>query len=162
MSRPDKVRCSSHVQFHVVSLLIPLVFPHLFSRTVGAQSHQNVSRHRSPQNPLKSLWGLITLCSLSSSQRQTQLSTQLNFYVVRIPKIENASYSACDYSSQDASHPILRVNCPVTDSLSGSLFGDFFSLSHLKCRLLGSIPASGTPWCLPCPHFSEGVGKNNK
>ena len=53
-------------------------------------------------------------------------SLLLGCYVSRIGRIENSSCSACGHSSQDISHLILQ--CPATDSLRRSLFGDSLSL----------------------------------
>ena len=50
-------------------------------------------------------------------------------YFSRIGRIENPSCSACGHSSQDIFRFIL--NCPTTDSLRRSLFGDSLSLYDL-------------------------------
>ena len=53
-------------------------------------------------------------------------SLLLGSYLSTIRRIENPSCSACGHSSQDISHLIL--DCPATDSLRSSLFGDSLSV----------------------------------
>ena len=52
-------------------------------------------------------------------------SLPLSFYLSRIGRIENPSFSVCGHLSQDTSHLILH--CPATDSLRRTLFGDSLS-----------------------------------
>ena len=56
-------------------------------------------------------------------------SLLLGCYLSRIGRIENPSCSAGGHSSQDISHLILQ--CPTTDSLRWSLFGDSLSFYDL-------------------------------
>ena len=89
-------------------------------------------------------------------------SLLLSSYLSGIPRIENPSCSACGHSSQDISH--LIVQCPATDSLRRSLFGDSVSL-RLLVQALESCPASGAPWFLrhtPIPWKCWGSSNNNK
>ena len=83
-------------------------------------------------------------------------SLLLGSYVLRIGRIENPSCSACGHSSQDTSHLILQ--CPATDSLRRSLFGDSLSLYDLCSRPSGVARLLGLHDLPPCPHPSEGVG----
>ena len=80
----------------------------------------------------------------------------LGFYLSRIGRIENPSWSACEHSSQDTSYLILH--CPATDTLRRSLFGNSLSLYDLWSRpwvVAGLLGLHGLP---PCPHPSKGVG----
>ena len=78
-----------------------------------------------------------------SRLRCNRHSLLLGSYLSRIGRIENPSCSACEHSSQDISHLILQ--CPATDSLRRSLFGNSLSLYDLwsrpwgVARLLGSM-----------------------
>ena len=83
-------------------------------------------------------------------------SLLLGSYLSRIGRIENPFSSACGHSFQDTSHLILQ--CPATDSLHRSLFGDSL------VQTLGSCPASGAPWSSAMtPSLRRGrVINNNK
>ena len=59
-------------------------------------------------------------------------SLLLSSYLTRIARIENPSCSTCRYPSQDTSYLILQ--CPSTDFLRRSLFGDSLSLYDLWSR----------------------------
>ena len=83
-------------------------------------------------------------------------SLLLGFYLSRIGRIENPSCSACGHSSQDISHLIL--DCPATNPLRRSLFGDSLSLYDLWSRPWGVARFLGLHGVPPCPHPSEGVG----
>ena len=85
-------------------------------------------------------------------------SLLLGSYLSRIGRIENPSCSACGHPSQDTSHLILH--CPATDSLRRSLFGD--SLYNLWSRPWGVARLLGLHGLPPCPHPSEGVGKQQQ
>ena len=72
MSWPDGERYSCPLQSLVVSLLFPLLFILLFSRTGGLPTHLNSSTHRFPRFPLGTCVSSSRLrCSLSSSLQQT-------------------------------------------------------------------------------------------
>ena len=130
MSWSDGERCSCSLQCLVESFLLSLVSP-LFSgwrRTVS-------SKYFDTQVPSISTDELVlprhARCVLSRL-RCNGHSLLLGSYLSRIGRIENPSYSACGYSSQDTSHLILH--CPATDSLCRSLFGDSLSLCDLWSR----------------------------
>ena len=78
-------------------------------------------------------------------------SLLLGSYLSRIGRIENPLCSACRHSSQDTSHLILQ--CPATDSLRCSLFGNSVSLRSLV-QTLGSFLASGAQSSFVIPHSS--------
>ena len=82
-------------------------------------------------------------------------SLLLSSYRSRIGRVENPSCSTCEHSSQDTSH--LIVQCPATDSLRGSLFGDSVSLRSVV-QTWGVAQLLGLHGLPPCPHPSEGVG----
>ena len=81
-------------------------------------------------------------------------------YLSRIGRIENSSCSACGHSSQDTSHLILQ--CPATDSLRCSLFGDSLSLYDLWSKPWGVARLLEHHGLSPCPHLSEGVGQQQQ
>ena len=83
-------------------------------------------------------------------------SLLLGSYLFRIGRIEIPSCSACGHSSQDISHLIL--DCPATDSLRRSLFGDSLSLYDFWSRPWGVAWLLGLHGLPPCPHLSERVG----
>ena len=60
-SLPDVERCLRPPQSLVVSLLLSLVSPLVFSRTGGVLSLQNILTHRFPQFPLRNLCSLVML-----------------------------------------------------------------------------------------------------
>ena len=80
-------------------------------------------------------------------------SLPLNSYLYRI---ENSSYSACGYLSQDTSHLILY--CEATNSLPRLLFGESLSLYNLWSRPWGVARLLGLHGLPPCPHPLKGVG----
>ena len=75
-------------------------------------------------------------------------SLLLSSYLSRIGRTENPSCSACGHSSQDTSHLIL--NCPTTDSLRHSLFGDSLSLYDFWSRPWGVAHLLGLHGLPPC------------
>ena len=83
-------------------------------------------------------------------------SLLLVYFLFRIGRIENPSFSACGHSSQDISHLVLH--CPATDSLRRSLFGDSVSLRPLV-QTLWSCPISGAS-AMP-PSLGRGRVTNN-
>ena len=87
-------------------------------------------------------------------------SLLLGSYLARIGRIENPSCSACEHSSQDISHLILH--CPATESLWHSLSGDSLSLYDLWSRPWVVARLLGLHGLPPCPHPSEGVGKQQQ
>ena len=86
-------------------------------------------------------------------------SLLLSSYLSRIGRIERPFCSACGHSFQDTSHLILHS--PATDSLSRSLFGNSRSLRPLV-QTLGVARLLGLHGLPPCPHPSEGVGKQQQ
>ena len=130
MSWPDGERYLRPLQSLVVSLLLSLVSTLVFSGTRGVLSHLNFSTHRFPRFSPRNLCSLVMLAVFSLVYTATD--TALSSYLSRIGTIENPFCSACEYSSQDASHLILH--CPATDSLRRSLFGDSMSLYDLWSR----------------------------
>ena len=70
-------------------------------------------------------------------------------YLPRMGRIENPSCSACGHSPQYTSHLIL--DCPATDALRRSLFGDSLSLYDLWSRLWGVARLLGLHGLPPCP-----------
>ena len=95
-------------------------------------------------------------CCVLSRIRCNGHSFLLGFYLSRIGRIENPSCSACGHSSQDTSHLVLQ--CPATDCLRRSLFGDSLSLYDLWSRPWGVARLLGPHGLPPCSHPSEGVG----
>ena len=83
-------------------------------------------------------------------------SLLLSSCLSRIDRIENPSCNACGYSPQDISDLIL--DCPATDSLRRSLFGNFLSPYDLWSRPWGVARLLGLHGLPPCLHLSEGVG----
>ena len=83
-------------------------------------------------------------------------SLLLGSYLSRIGRIENPSCSACGHSSQDISHLIL--NCPATDSLRRSLFGDSLFLYDLWSKPWKVARILGLHGLSPWSHPLEGVG----
>ena len=78
MSLPNELYCFRHLQYQVVSILLHLVFTHLFFRTGGVLFHLNSSTHRYLRYPLRNLCSSSrSLRPLSSSLQQTQLSVKL-------------------------------------------------------------------------------------
>ena len=142
MSWSDKERYLCPLQSLVVSLLLSLVVTLLFSRTGGVLSHLNFSTNRFPRH---------ARCVLS---RLRFNGHSLLFSFISAGLAESRILHA---APADTSHLILH--CPAKDSLRCSLFGDSLSLYDLwsgpwkVARLLG---LHGLP---PCPHLSEGVGK---
>ena len=65
MSWPDGERYLRPLQSLVVSLLLSLVSPLVFSRTGGLLSHLNSLTHRFPRFPPRNLCSLVTLAVLS-------------------------------------------------------------------------------------------------
>ena len=98
-------------------------------------------------------------CVLSRLRRNGH-SLLLGSYLSRIGRIENPSCSVCGHSSQDTSHLILH--CPATDSLRRSLFGNSRSLYDLWSRPWGVAQIMGLHGHPPCPHPSEGAGKQQQ
>ena len=76
MRWPNKVRCFSNLQSHVIPVFLPLASTNIFNRTGGVQSHLNYLTHR---YPLRNLCFLVTLPvpSLSSSFQRKQPSVNL-------------------------------------------------------------------------------------
>ena len=132
MSLPDGERYLRPPQSLVVSLLLSLVSTLVLSRTEGVLSHRNSLTHRFPRFPPRNLCSLVMLAVSSLVFAATDTAFPLGFYLSRIGRIENPSYSACGHLSQDISHLILH--CPATDSLRRSLFGDSLSLYDLWSR----------------------------
>ena len=83
-------------------------------------------------------------------------SLLLGSYLSRIGRIKNPSCSACGHSPQDTFHLVL--DCPATDSLRRSLFGDSLSLFDLWSRPWGVARLLGLHGLPPCSHPSERVG----
>ena len=95
-----------------------------------------------------------------SRLRCNEHSLLLSAYLFRISRIENPSCIACGHSSQDTSHLILH--CPGTDYLRRSLFGDSQSLYDLWSRPWRVARILGFHGLPPCPHPSEGSGKQQQ
>ena len=75
MSWPYEERYLRLPQSLSVSLLLPLVFTFVFSRTGGVLSHRNILTHRFPRFPPRNLCpSSCSLCPLSSSLQRTQPS----------------------------------------------------------------------------------------
>ena len=91
-----------------------------------------------------------------SRLRYNGYSLLLGSHLSRIGRIENLSYSARGYSSQDTSHLILHY--PATDSLRCSLFGHSLSLYDRWSRPWRIARLLGLHGLPPCSHPSEGVG----
>ena len=90
-----------------------------------------------------------------SQLRCNEDSLLLSYYLSRIGKIKNPSFSACGHPSRDTFHLILHS--PATDSPRRSLFGDSHSLYDLwfrQYRVARLLKFHGLP---PCPHPSKGV-----
>ena len=87
-------------------------------------------------------------------------SLLLGSYLSRIGRIKNPSCSTCGHSSQDTSHLILQ--CPATDSLRRSLFGDTLSLYVLWSRLGGVAGLLGLHGVSPRPIPWKWSGKQQQ
>ena len=143
---------SNPLQSFVVSLLLPIVFTVLFSRTGDVPSPLNSSTHRSPRFLPRNLSSLVTFAVFFL----IFAATDTTFYLIKLLSVQNGQNqksfrSICEHSTQDTSHLILH--CPATDSLCCSLFGDSFSL--LLVQTQGSCPAFLAQWSSTRP--SEGV-----
>ena len=131
--------------------LSSLVYNNLFSRTRGVLFYLNFLIHTSSRFSLRNLCSLVTFAVLS----YLWCNEPSLLYLSSIGKIENPSCSTCGHPTHNTSHFVEQ--CPATDSLHRSLFGDSPSLYDFWFR----------PWkiawhlCLhdlpPCPHASEGV-----
>ena len=97
-------------------------------------------------------------CVLSRLRCNGQ-SLLLSSFFFRIGRVENLSCSACRHSSQITSRLILQ--CPATDFLGCSFFGDSLSLYDLWYRPWGVVVILGLHGLPPCLHLSEGVGNSN-
>ena len=87
-------------------------------------------------------------------------SLLLASYLSRIGRIENPFCSACGHSSQNTSHLILH--CPTTYFFCRSLFGNSLYLCDLWSRPWRVARLLGLHGFPPCPHPSEGVGKQQQ
>ena len=156
MDWPDGERYLRPLQSLVISLLLFLVCTLLFSRTGGELSHRNSSTSRFPRFPPRTLCSHRHARCVLSRLCCNGHSLLLSPYLPRIGRIENPSCSACQHSSQNTSHLILR--CPATDSLRRSLFGDSLSLYDLWSRPWRVARLLGLHGLSPCRLPWEGVG----
>ena len=111
-----------------------------------------------PKIPSISTEKLVLLCHarcVPSRLRCKEHSLLLSSYQFIIGKIENPYFSACRHSSQNTSHLILQ--CPATEFLRSSLFGDSLTLYNLWSKPLGVARLLGLDGLPPCPHSSEGI-----
>ena len=82
------------------------------------------------------------LCALSRLRCKGD-SLLSNFYLSRIGRIENPSYSACGHPTQDTSQLVLQ--CPAADPAPLAIWRLFVFLRPL-IQALGCCLASGAPW----------------
>ena len=115
------------------------------------------------QAPLISTKELVLPCDVRcvlSCLRCHGHSLLLSSYLSRIDRIENPLCSAFEHPSQDTSHVILQ--CPATDSLRRSLFGDSLFLYDLWSRPWRVTRLLGIHSPPPCLISRKGSGNNNK
>ena len=107
------------------SLLLPRVSIFLFSRTGGVLAHLNSLTHMSPRYPLRNFCFLITIVvsSLVLAATHTAFVKLISLELAE-PRILHAALVVIRPKT-----PHLFLNCPTTDSLHRSLFGDSFSRS---------------------------------
>ena len=155
MSWPDGERYTCPMQSLVVSLsLISRVHSCLFldwRRTVSCKFFDAQVPLISPEERVLPCHARCVVSRLCCKE----FGLLLNF----LSSIENPSCCACGHLTQNTSHSILH--CPATDSLRRSFFYDSASLRPLVWGLVVSR-FLGLHGYTPCPHPSEGIGKQSQ
>ena len=164
MSWPDEMQCFSPQQLLVSLLSYLFCSPNLFLWIGEILFHKNTLLHNSDQSPLKELALTSWACYVYSRLSGYPHSFQMNAFFLRISKILNLLFNACDHQNQ--SNFYLILSCSAADSLRRRTSGATSSINDIDCRRQRVVRLVGlnslSPGVIPLKGSDDKKNYNNK